>query len=106
MHHGLQRSGTNYLLLSLLRLGTPVLNYRDPARNDPRHKHCRWQSDKSTLIAPIARQYGNDFAPETIDALDAICRVPKGTAHVVATGEVEAALAAAPAGGDIALGKP
>lgn len=83
MHHGLQRSGTNYLLLSLLRHGVPVLNYSDPARHDPRHKHCRWQHNKTTLIQPIADQYGNSLLVSNIDELNSICGLHQATRHIV-----------------------
>lgn len=83
MQHGLQRSGTNYLLLALLRFEIPIVNYRDPVRNAPRHKHCRWQQDKTTLITPIARQYGNNLKVLKLDELDRLCNVPIGTRHVV-----------------------
>lgn len=87
MQHGLQRSGTNYLLLALLHLGIPVVNYRDPARSASRHKHCRWQHDKTTLITPIARQYDNNFEVLELDDLDKLCNVPIGTRHVVVAKE-------------------
>lgn len=73
MHHGLQRSGTNYLLLALLDSGVGVINYRDPTRQSPLHKHYRWQSEKSEVIAPISRLYRNDLTASTLQELDDHC---------------------------------
>lgn len=83
VHHGLQRSGTNYLLLWLLWHGVAVINHRDPRRSAPLHKHCRWQFDKSTLIGPIATDYGNSFKPANLDELDEICGLKEQPLHVV-----------------------
>ena len=40
-HRGLQRNGTNFLLLILKKYGLFVINEIDPKRNKPHHKHCR-----------------------------------------------------------------
>lgn len=85
--HGLQRSGTNYLLLWLHWNGVAVINGVDPRRDDPRHKHCRWQHDKSTLIEPIRADYGNSFTVNDIDEMDAICDLSDRPVHIVLSKE-------------------
>lgn len=83
MHHGLQRSGTNYLLLWLHFKGIAVINHRDPCRDSPLHKHCRWQHDKATLIDPVMRDYANDFRVSDVDELDAVCALGDQPLHLV-----------------------
>lgn len=83
MHHGLQRSGTNFLLLALVTYGVPVINYRDPARNNPRHKHFRWQPDKQTIPGFIADQYGNTLNATGPEQLRAICGLSDHAVSVV-----------------------
>lgn len=89
MHHGLQRSGTNYLLLWLRWHNVPVVNYRDPKRSSPLHKHCRWQSDKETLIEPIRQQYGNEFKVTSADEIDQLCGLKGFPMHIVIFKEME-----------------
>lgn len=82
-HHGLQRNGTNFLLLSLKKLKINVINEVDPTRCDPRHKHFRWYADKSVIPYFIAEQYGNCISADTIFDLNRICGYPRDTKHIV-----------------------
>jgi hypothetical protein len=82
-HHGLQRNGTNFLLLSLKKLKINVINEFDPRRCDPRHKHFRWYADKFAIPPFIAKQYGNCSAADTIFDLNRICGYPRDTKHIV-----------------------
>lgn len=80
-HHGIQRSGTNYLNTILMRSGVNVINKYDPKRSDPRHKHCRWFSKKDRIY--LDEQYCNNFHAETVEELNNICGYKKGTRHLV-----------------------
>lgn len=82
-HHGLQRSGTNYLNQYLLRLKVYPLNSFDEKRSSPRHKHCRWYSDKRQIPSFLAAQYGNDFIVKNLTELNRICGYPSSAAHLV-----------------------
>ena len=48
-HHGIERSGTNYLRAILIILKINLINQFDPAENHPTHKHFRWYTDKSLI---------------------------------------------------------
>ena len=80
-HHGLQRAGTNYLLIALKDLGFYPLNALNPRRDHPRHKHFRWQPDKS-MIRP-GSAFANTVKVETPEALDRAACYPAGTCHLV-----------------------
>jgi hypothetical protein len=82
-HHGVQRSGTNYLLQCLLSLRVPVLNASEPAGSVPCHKHFRWQRDKRTIPGFIRRQYHNDLSVDSVVGLDAAAGYPPDTRHLV-----------------------
>ena len=82
-YHGLQRSGTNYLLSCLKRLEVNVLNRFDPERNDPRHKHFRWQPEKSSIPTVIRNQYGNCETANSLRELNQLARWPSITRHLV-----------------------
>lgn len=82
-HHGIQRSGTNYLNTTLKTLGLLPQNAFDPARNVPHHKHFRWQDDKASIPPFIAAQYSNSLTAETIDELDRQAGFRAGTRHLV-----------------------
>jgi len=74
IHHGIQRSGTNYLYECLSQLNQRPL-YPDPApeRNNPRHKHFRWQKDKTSIPSCIFNQYSNTISASSIDEINKIC---------------------------------
>lgn len=78
---GIQRSGTNFLTDRLQAADYKVLNAIDPARNDPRHKHFRWQDDKSTLR--MDKRYQNDLTAQTVEEINGICGFERGMRHVV-----------------------
>ena len=80
-HHGIQRSGTNYLNEWLKLSGCRVINTYDPKRNDPRHKHFRWQDDKDKIV--LDKNYKNDVRVSSIAELNSICGYSAGTKHVV-----------------------
>lgn len=82
-HHGIQRSGTNYLLQCLLCLRVPVVNTVEPAGTMPCHKHFRWQRDKQTIPGFIRHQYGNELAVDCVAGLNAAAGYPPGTRHLV-----------------------
>lgn len=80
-HHGIQRSGTNYLCALLESAGVFVVNAVDPKRSSPVHKHFRWQTDKGTIV--MDRAYGNDVRVSTIDELNSRVGYPLSMRHVV-----------------------
>lgn len=82
-HHGLQRSGTNYLNQYLLRLKVYPLNSFDEKRSSPRHKHCRWYADKRKIPSFLSAQYGNDFIVNNLSELNGICGYPQSASHLV-----------------------
>ena len=53
-HHGIERSGTNYLRAILIILKINLINQFDPAENHPTHKHFRWYTDK--LLIPSLKK--------------------------------------------------
>lgn len=83
VHHGLQRSGTNYLNDCLWICGTPPLNSFDDKRNSPRHKHCRWYANKKAIPEFIAEKYNGTLFVDHIEAINTICGYPSNTAHLV-----------------------
>ena len=66
-HHGIQRSGTNFLLNSLKRHHLRVINRHDLERNIPSHKHFRWYEDKSIIPKEIVKEYGNDVFASNVN---------------------------------------
>lgn len=82
-HHGLQRSGTNYLLQCLVSLRVPVVNMAEPSGCLPWHKHFRWQHDKQTIPSFIRRQYGNELIVDDVAGLNAAAGYPPETRHLV-----------------------
>lgn len=92
-HHGLQRSGTNYLASCLWRCGVRPINSFDEDRASPRHKHCRWYADKSVIPSFIRSQYHNLFFVDSIEALNAAARYPEKTSHLVILKERDSWLA-------------
>lgn len=82
-HHGIQRSGSNYLLMCLRSLRVPVINSIDPDRSKPSHKHFRWQADKSTILEQIRDEYGNDLVASSLSEIEAFARYPARCRHIV-----------------------
>lgn len=82
-HHGLQRSGTNYLLQCLLSLRVPVVNMAEPSGRLPWHKHFRWQHDKRSIPSFIRRQYGNELIVDDVAGLNVAAGYPPETRHLV-----------------------
>jgi hypothetical protein len=82
-HHGLQRSVTNYLNQCLLRLKVYSLNVFDEKRSSPRHKHCRWYSDKGSTPPFLVEQYGNSHTANSLFQLNRACLYPSYTKHLV-----------------------
>lgn len=82
-HHGIQRSGTNFLLVCLRKYGLKVINRHDPERNDPGHKHFRWYSEKALIPSEIRNQYGNSITAYNIHDLNKACNFPVDTKHIV-----------------------
>lgn len=80
-HHGIQRSGTNYLLRILIDLNLRPLNAFDPERSNPKHKHFRWQPEKSSI--KIHDVYKNNIVVSSLDALNSVAGYPKTTKHIV-----------------------
>lgn len=78
---GIQRSGTNYLTELLVNADYNVINKIDPKRNDPRHKHFRWQSNKSTI--QMDSRYVNKLTASNIDDINSICCYPNDYKHLV-----------------------
>ena len=83
VHHGIQRSGTNYLNQRLWRCALPPLNSFDERRNSPRHKHCRWYSEKSLIPEFLTAQCGNSFNVSDIDELNSVAGYPRTAVHLV-----------------------
>lgn len=81
-HHGLQRSGTNYLNLCMNSLGVRFINFHDPARNDPSHKHFRWQAEKDSIM-PWDERYLNSVTARDIAELNRIAGFPNCCKHMV-----------------------
>lgn len=79
--HGLQRSGTNHSLKLLRQGGIYVLNRYDPPRNHPRHKHFRWQDDKTSISTDP--RYFNTLHAADYRAINLLCRYPADTPHLV-----------------------
>ena len=92
-HHGLQRSGTNYLNECLWRCGNPPLNSFDEIRHSPRHKHCRWYVEKNLIPSFLIDQYGNDFHIKDLDDLNKIANYSANTVHLVIKKELYSWLA-------------
>lgn len=80
-HHGIQRSGTNYICALLIEKGYIVLNKYTPLRKDCRHKHFRWQSDKETIL--MNKSFLNDIQISNIKQLNKLAGYPRNTLHIV-----------------------
>ncbi|MEO1502381.1 MAG: hypothetical protein AAFS08_17585 [Pseudomonadota bacterium] len=60
-----------------------MLNRTEPERWNPRHKHFRWQKDKSTIPPFIHREYGNTIQAETLEDLNRLTRRPSDCRHIL-----------------------
>lgn len=80
-HHGIQRSGTNYLCALLEQADYFVVNRVDPVRSAPSHKHCRWQDDKTTIV--MSSTFANDHRASSAEDVNRTAGFPSGTRHVV-----------------------
>ena len=87
-HHGLQRSGTNYLNECLWLSGNSPINSFDEKRCSPRHKHCRWYPDKRLIPTYLKKHYGNNFYVNNIYELNKISEYPTNTTHLVIKKEI------------------
>lgn len=92
-HHGIQRSGTNYVNECLWRCGVRPINSFDEDRTSPRHKHCRWYADKSVIPSFIGTQYGNTCQVDNVEGINFVARYPEETVHLVVQKERESWLA-------------
>ena len=81
-HHGIERSGTNFLRAILIELKINLINQFDPAENHPSHKHFRWYRDKS-LIPNMKKSLLNDLTAENIYYINKICKFFFDTKHIV-----------------------
>lgn len=78
---GIQRSGTNFLTALLDQADYRILNRLDPKRHDPRHKHCRWQDDKSTIV--MDARYCNTLSASSMNDLNELCGYAPDLKHIV-----------------------
>jgi len=91
-HHGIQRSGTNFLLAALNIHNLGVINRHITERHKPGHKHFRWYDDKSLIPKEIIKQYGNDSHVFDIQQLNNVCNFPLDTKHIIIYKEDTASL--------------
>lgn len=80
-HQGIQRSGTNYFCEVLAKADYRVLNRIDPPRDDPRHKHFRWQAEKSTIV--MDANFRNTLTVGSVGEINRLCGYPSDTKHLV-----------------------
>ena len=91
-HHGIQRSGTNFLSLCLLELGVDLCNLGPLSRSDRRHKHTRWYA--APRVPSVVSDYGAPKpVPKTVGELNSRAGFPRGTRHLVVRKAKPAALA-------------
>ncbi|WP_132700719.1 hypothetical protein [Reinekea marinisedimentorum] len=91
-HHGIQRSGTNYLLACLDSLNVNVINRFDPARNHPSHKHFRWYQNKEAMPPYVKVEFGNSVCSSSLSELNSLAKFPKNTKHIVIKKDVNHAV--------------
>lgn len=80
-HQGIQRSGTNFFCSLLNAADYRIVNRIDPPRGNPRHKHHRWQEDKSTIV--MDARYSTKYAAKTLQDVNKICDYPDDMRHLV-----------------------
>jgi hypothetical protein len=78
---GIQRSGTNFLATLLTQSDYRIINKIDPKRDDPRHKHFRWQKDKSSIVMDL--RYRNSKYVKSLEEINEICCYPPEFKHIV-----------------------
>lgn len=78
---GIQRSGTNYLTVLLTQSDYKVMNKIDPKRDDPTHKHFRWQKNKSSIV--MDESYQNSQYVASLEEINEICGYPPEFKHIV-----------------------
>ena len=81
-HHGIERSGTNYLRSCLIFLKIDLINEIDGAANNPQHKHFRWYEDKS-LIPSFRSHLLNNINAKNLSDINRLCDYPNDTKHVI-----------------------
>ena len=81
-HHGIERSGTNFLRACLLYSGVKLINKFDPKEGSPGHKHFRWYKNKA-LIPDFREEFKNNVIVENIESLNLLCSYPKNTKHII-----------------------
>lgn len=90
-HHGIERSGTNYISRCLEELSlTPVNKYNSP-EDRPTHKHFRWQPNKDTIVPPFSSScwsHYNELRVSSIHSLNKLAGYPVRTRHIVVKKEL------------------
>ena len=81
-HHGIERSGTNYLRAILIILKINLINQFDAAENHPTHKHFRWYNDK-LLIPSLKKSLINNLTANNIHDVNKICNYFPTTNHII-----------------------
>ena len=81
-HHGIERSGTNYLRSCLIFLKIDLINEVDGPANNPHHKHFRWYKDKS-LIPKFRSHLLNDINASNLSDVNRVCDYPSDTKHII-----------------------
>lgn len=84
-HHGIERSGTNFIEKCLDELSLTPVNKYCPPENEANHKHFRWQPDKTSIIPFGSYKYShyNNLYASNISELNKKARYPKNTRHLV-----------------------
>jgi len=81
-HHGIERSGSNYLRACLVDLGVDLVNKFDLNEGVPGHKHYRWYKDKKSI--PLFRfQFRNSTIVDNVEELNSCSNFNPGTSHIV-----------------------
>lgn len=89
-HHGIERSGTNYISRCLQKLSLSPVNKYNPCDYHPAHKHFRWQPNKDSII-PSWRSdltHYNELRTSNIYALNKLAGYPVQTRHIVVKKEL------------------
>jgi len=81
-HHGIERSGSNFLRACLLDLGIDLINKFDLPEGSVSHKHYRWYDDKQKIPSFRSIFYNQNYVKD-IEDLNKICSFKKGTKHIV-----------------------
>jgi len=81
-HHGIERSGTNFLRSCLLDLGIDIINKFDLPEGSIGHKHFRWYENKQK-IPSFRSNFYNQNTVKDIKDLNKLCSFKKDTKHIV-----------------------